>query len=375
MIASSIGRTVFGVLLATVFFGVAIARADIANQEMVVIEHDGIILMGMPAPPGVTYDVSLMGSGEALDRIRKALALIQEQSPFAAARIETLKKNGPVFIIYDPRYPDAKSNVASIQVAAFLPQFFHADEDTKAEKRFPAVVSRHGIKWPVPELAAALVHELVGHGMQHLEDRRETMRSLDLECEAWLYEELANQDLGLDKKSREMIQFRQQLENIHCSDFKIYMRKNTPSLTKLWDVLNPDVPRLFGIFAEYLDDQRRRGVVSDARAFITKYREAEREKISREGSPADLTRVGLGYAGGHGQPPDHTAAAKWFLRAAEQGYAPAQYNLGSLYEKGRGLPQDYTEAAKWYLKAAEQGNKDAIQNLARLKRSHPDVVK
>ncbi|MDA0998548.1 MAG: hypothetical protein O2944_10115, partial [Proteobacteria bacterium] len=153
MIASSIGRTVFGVLLAAVFFGAAIARADIANQEMVVIEHDGIILMGMSAPPGVTYDVSLMGSGEALDRIRKALALIQKRSPFAAERIDTLKKNGPVFIIYDPRYPDAKSNVASIQVAAFLPQFFHADEDTKAEKRFPAVVSRHGIKWPVPELA------------------------------------------------------------------------------------------------------------------------------------------------------------------------------------------------------------------------------
>ena len=375
MIASSIGRTVFGALLAAVIFGSASARADAVNQGMVVIEHDGITLMGMSVPLGVTYDVSLMGPSEGLDRISKALALIQEQSPFAAARIETLKKNGPVFIIYDPRYPDARSNVASIQVAAFLPQFFQADEDGKVGKRFLAVISRHGIKWPLPELAAALVHELVGHGMQHLEDRRETMRSLDLECEAWLYEEVANQDLGLDKKSREMIIFRRQLEDIHCSDFKLYMRKNTPSLTKLWDVLNPDVSRLFEIFADYLDDQRRRGVVSDARAFITKFQEAKREKISREGSPADLTRVGMGYAGGHGSPPDYAAAAKWFRRAAERGYAPAQYNLGSLYEKGRGLSRDCAEAVKWYRQAAKQGNKSAIKNLARLKCSHPDIVK
>ena len=109
MIASSIGRTVFGALLAAVIFGSASARADAVNQGMVVIEHDGITLMGMSVPLGVTYDVSLMGPSEGLDRIRKALALIQEKSPFAAARIETLKKNGPVFIIYDPRYPDARS--------------------------------------------------------------------------------------------------------------------------------------------------------------------------------------------------------------------------------------------------------------------------
>ena len=361
MMAASIGRTVIGALLAAIFWGTVIARAEAANQGMVVAEHDGIILMGMAAPLEATYDVSILDPGEALERIRKALALIQKKSPFAAARIESLKKSGPVFVIYEPRYPDARSNLASIQVAAFLPQFFHEDEEPGAEavKRFPAVISRHGIKWPVAELATALVHELVGHGTQHLEDRRETMRTLDLECEAWLYEEVANQDLGLDKKSREMIRFRRQLEGIHCSDFKIYMRQNTPSLTRLWDVLNPDVPRLFEIFADYLDDQRRRGVVGDAQAFIAKQQEAERERISRAGSPADLTRVGLGYVEGIGQPPDHGAAAKWFARAAEQGFAPAQFNLGLLYEKGRGVARDEAEAARWYQRAAARGSPEA----------------
>lgn len=355
MFTASIGRSAIGILLAALFWGAALARAEAAGQGMVVTEHDGIILIGMSPPPGVTYDVSVVGPSEALDRIRKTLALIQQRSPFATARIETLKKNGPVFIIYDPRYPDSKLNMATLQVAAFLPQFFHEDADGEAGKRFPAVVSRHGIKWPLPELATVIVHELVGHGMQHLEDRRDTMRSLDKECEAWLYEEMANQDLGIDKKSREMIEFRQQLEKIHCSDFKIYMRKSTPSLAKLWDVLNPDVPRLFEIFADYLDDQRRRGVVRDARAFITKLKEAQREKISREGSPADFNKVGLGYTEGVGQPPNHAVAAKWFRRAAELGHGPAQYNLGSLYEEGRGVAQDYAEAARWYQKATGQG--------------------
>jgi TPR repeat protein len=46
---------------------------------------------------------------------------------------------------------------------------------------------------------------------------------------------------------------------------------------------------------------------------------------------------------------------KWFRKAAEQGNASAQTNLGMMYEDGRGIPQDYTEAARWYRKAADQG--------------------
>jgi TPR repeat protein len=48
-------------------------------------------------------------------------------------------------------------------------------------------------------------------------------------------------------------------------------------------------------------------------------------------------------------------AFRWFRTAAEQGYAQAQYNLGSLYYYGTGVPKDYQEALKWYRKAADQG--------------------
>ena len=61
---------------------------------------------------------------------------------------------------------------------------------------------------------------------------------------------------------------------------------------------------------------------------------------------------------------NYTKAVECFQKAAEQGYASAQYNLGNSYYKGEGVPQNYTEAVKWYRKAAEQGDAEAQYNLA-----------
>ena len=65
---------------------------------------------------------------------------------------------------------------------------------------------------------------------------------------------------------------------------------------------------------------------------------------------------GLQYLVGHGVPQDDKAAARLFRLAAEQGYAPAQVDLGTLYDRGQGVPQDFKEAAHWYRLAAEQGD-------------------
>ena len=53
----------------------------------------------------------------------------------------------------------------------------------------------------------------------------------------------------------------------------------------------------------------------------------------------------------------------WYRKAAEQGDAFAQHNLGFMYENGRGVAQDYAEAMRWYRKAAGQGDADAQFNL------------
>lgn len=53
----------------------------------------------------------------------------------------------------------------------------------------------------------------------------------------------------------------------------------------------------------------------------------------------------------------------WISKAAEQGIADAQKDLGVLYEA---LDEDYSKAMEWYLKAAEQGNVIAMMNIGNL---------
>ena len=60
---------------------------------------------------------------------------------------------------------------------------------------------------------------------------------------------------------------------------------------------------------------------------------------------------------------NYAEAVKWYRLAAEQGYAKAQVNLGSMYGEGNGVPQDNAAALKWYCLAAEQGEPKAYACL------------
>jgi hypothetical protein len=60
------------------------------------------------------------------------------------------------------------------------------------------------------------------------------------------------------------------------------------------------------------------------------------------------------YDKGQGIPQDYAEAAKWYRKAAEQGVAVAQHNLGFMYDKGEGVPQDYVQAHMWYNLAASR---------------------
>ena len=54
---------------------------------------------------------------------------------------------------------------------------------------------------------------------------------------------------------------------------------------------------------------------------------------------------------------------EYFKESAEQGYAPAQYNLGVYYQYGTGIKIDLNKAFIWYKKSAEQGYPSAQNNL------------
>ena len=53
-------------------------------------------------------------------------------------------------------------------------------------------------------------------------------------------------------------------------------------------------------------------------------------------------------------PQDYSEAVRWTRKAANQGNALGQTNLGVMYGKGRGVPQDYVQAHIWFNLAASR---------------------
>ncbi len=65
---------------------------------------------------------------------------------------------------------------------------------------------------------------------------------------------------------------------------------------------------------------------------------------------------------------DPAAAAASYRKAAEQGDARAQFQLGVMYAEGRGVARDVAESTTWFRRAAANGSADA---MARLKTTRP----
>ncbi|CAI3951646.1 unnamed protein product [Commensalibacter communis] len=70
------------------------------------------------------------------------------------------------------------------------------------------------------------------------------------------------------------------------------------------------------------------------------------------------------YENGDGVPLDYKKAVEYYTKAANQGDATAQTNLGIMYSNGKGISQSYQKAEEYFLKAAKQGYGDAYFNLA-----------
>jgi uncharacterized protein len=62
-------------------------------------------------------------------------------------------------------------------------------------------------------------------------------------------------------------------------------------------------------------------------------------------------------------PQNYTRARQWYEKAAAQGHASAQINLGVMYADGRSVPQDYVRAYMWWSLAAAHSMGDE-QKLA-----------
>ena len=65
------------------------------------------------------------------------------------------------------------------------------------------------------------------------------------------------------------------------------------------------------------------------------------------------------YYQGHGVDVNYKKAIEWFEKAAEQGHASAQYNLGVMYDLGQGVDKSGSSAMRWFAKAAAQDFEEA----------------
>jgi hypothetical protein len=50
------------------------------------------------------------------------------------------------------------------------------------------------------------------------------------------------------------------------------------------------------------------------------------------------------YDIGEGVPENNAEAVNWYRKAADQGHAKAQFNLGLMYNNGEGVPENDAEA-------------------------------
>ena len=86
-------------------------------------------------------------------------------------------------------------------------------------------------------------------------------------------------------------------------------------------------------------------------------------KAAEQGDAMAQCNLGISYDIGEGVEQDYAMAVEWYRKAAEQGNTQAQCNLGVMYEFGQGVEQDYETAVEWYRKAAEQGDAQGQCNL------------
>jgi len=86
-------------------------------------------------------------------------------------------------------------------------------------------------------------------------------------------------------------------------------------------------------------------------------------KAAEQGYAIAQRDLGWMYQNGYGVTKDYAEAVKWYRKSADQGNASGQRNLGYMYSKGYGVEQDYSQAVKWYRKAAEQDYASAQRDL------------
>lgn len=142
----------------------------------------------------------------------------------------------------------------------------------------------------------------------------------------------------------------------------LYKNKETCLKKKVtyWDDNNPIVKEITLKEAPIKSDQAKTGddYYYGRNGKRQDYTEAFKcyNKAAQQGDADAQNNLGNCYLCGNGVQQDYQKAVSWFRMAAAQENAEAQNNLGNCYYYGHGVNQDFTEAVRWYRKASVNGN-------------------
>lgn len=100
---------------------------------------------------------------------------------------------------------------------------------------------------------------------------------------------------------------------------------------------------------------------------------SELDVFAQKGDAGSQNRLATLYEQGKGVKTNPQAALVWYQKAALQGLADAQYNLGRLLAYGD-VERNLAQAAYWLQSAAKQGHNEADLTLAKLKKANSSEV-
>ncbi|MBR6412712.1 MAG: sel1 repeat family protein [Alphaproteobacteria bacterium] len=95
------------------------------------------------------------------------------------------------------------------------------------------------------------------------------------------------------------------------------------------------------------------------------------KKAAYAGNGNAMYELGKLYEKGEGVEKNYTYAFGFFYMGALKGEKRSQVKAARYYLTGRGIPQDHAAAVRWYVRAANQGYIPAQQEWAELRMSHP----
>ena len=89
-------------------------------------------------------------------------------------------------------------------------------------------------------------------------------------------------------------------------------------------------------------------------------------KAARQGYAKAQGQLGLLYQLGRCVPQSDQKAMEYNELSARQGFAGAEHSLGLMFYLGQGIEKDWNKARDWWTRAASQGYQDASKNLQEL---------